>query len=180
MKGKDSEIPLKAFDQTDLIAKVNLLNIPYLQLNPTGVCNGLVIDYSRYHLNHPDGDYIAKLKRKFPVETTVSSENFFRRIELYQRKLQNLGPESFSKDMGCSMFKIMGLLDECSFVQLSFGRFPGEGHTTVIRKIHDQDGNTVGYKLFDPLKGEFDCTTKDNLELNKEDLKRLIQKLSDA
>jgi ankyrin repeat protein len=147
-----------SFAQNELTAKYQG------RLNEKGVCNGLCLEYTRHTLHNQqqgsDPNFIKKLYRKIEHE----SDNFLKRVQTYQTKLQTREDEKFTaseiKDKGF-LNLLSTSLHNAQFIALNFQQ-PLEGHATAIQVVRNKENNQIlGYKLFDPNFGESPLLTKD-------------------
>ena len=162
------------YGQKSLIDKLNLSALFYddaesfPDLSNWGVCFGLCVDYARHIINHNNsseekGDYTAKLKLKLEA-SDEKSKNFTKRIDDYQSYLQ-YGRIFFQlKDSNISTDNnrfIQSVTDDntSSIIGLRFVNNIG-GHIIAIHAIRDEEQKLVGYKVFDPNIGEFDCSNE--------------------
>lgn len=154
-------------------------------LNQGGVCNGLAVDYARHIVSSQKSnqtpDYVAKLKRKFTL-FGKSSQNFARRISTYQGKLQaqqnfdaNTKAISFN-DRGNFLSKLDTKLENSAILGLTFNIKNSSGHIIAIHQVKNTNEEIIGYKIFDPNFGEYDCSLKDKGQ-NKNKLNNTISAL---
>lgn len=155
-------------------------------LKSEGVCNGLCLDYARHVINHKNtkrkDNYISKLKRKLTI-LGKDSENFVKRINMYQRDLQSSIEERITIDNHSQIFG-NGSFDEflnktlstSSVIGLSF-QGKKSGHIIAIQKIKNEKEEITGYKIFDPNVGEFDCTGLENATSNTAKFNKIMKEI---
>ncbi|MEY3197339.1 MAG: hypothetical protein RLZZ59_710 [Pseudomonadota bacterium] len=164
--------PERIFKQSKFI---DTLNSQGANLDPRGVCNGLVLEYGRYHLKDRTEEQKALHENIFSKfgEKTSQNKAFIERINTYQKELQPNSKDYhiFKKTvLGNVLTKTDKYFSSSHLIGLNFHeRY--SGHAIAIR-ITENDG-TKEYRLFDPNFGETPQLTRTELELQ---IKNLVTK----
>ena len=165
----DSPFLKSSFNQRALIATYDSIaedSQSDLRLDPGGSCFGFCFDYTRHvesHNNlHKESDYVAKLQLKI----ITGSRNFVKRINQYQQYLQfsDINYSNWDKDgINYTIENLPPKLDSNHIIGLVFTNrityAPENGHIISVQPIKDEVAGIIGYKIFDPNFGEFDCSS---------------------
>ena len=163
----------------------SIIKIDFQNLKLEGVCNGLCLDYARHVVSHRNtntrSDYIAKLKRKLTI-FGKDSKNFIKRINMYQGEMQASEEDRVSIQDSSDIFNnnqfiksLPASFINSSVIGLSFRGKKG-GHIIAIQAIKNYRLELIGYKIFDPNIGEFDCSKS---EIAAENIQHFNEVLKD-